>query len=430
MVAIVWHRLDLRIEDNPALDAAVQSGMPILPLFIDFDVGTNSRWWLNKSLESLKQDYKNIGGHLCYRKGNPLEILKSLDAKAIYWNQSFDPSKILEDQLLEKQLGIPIFKFNGNHLIRPDEITTQTGKPYSVFSPFWKSVQKIYENTPPLSAPHRVTGHQYPSDPLQAVDAPHLDTHWKPGRAGALEKLKIFQPKACLYETMRDFPGRAGTSQLSPHLHFGEISPKEIWHALPSSDAFLRQLAWREFATYFLYHFPHIETKNWNEKFNKFPWKNNPEALRQWQKGMTGYPIVDAGMRELLETGWMHNRVRMIVASFLIKDLLIDWREGAKWFRKHLVDADTANNTLGWQWVAGSGPDPAPFFRIFNPILQGEKFDPDGEYVKMYVPELKDVPAKWIHKPWQMPDPVAYQQPIVDHSKARNLALEAFDKIK
>ncbi|MCB1116712.1 MAG: deoxyribodipyrimidine photo-lyase [Chlamydiia bacterium] len=397
MVTFFWHQEDLRIDQNLALFEAAKEGPHVNPIYILPDreaLGEASRWWLHHSLESLKKAYEKRGISLTVRLGDPLKIFEELGATKIFYNQTFSP--------VEKKVkrGRP---FNGNHLVNIPEFFNKSGKPFGIFTPFYKALLKEL-SFPRIGEVKLKVGETFPSDDLDLLPKKEwiktLEAVWEPGRAGALKRLKAFRDEA--YETKRDLPAVEGTSRLSPHLHFGEVSPFEVWEAA-TSDAYQRQLCWREFGTYFITHYPHTPTENWQEKFDKFPWEKNPEALKKWQKGKTGYPIIDAGMRQLWKEGWMHNRVRMIVASFLIKDLFIHWKEGAAWFWDTLVDADLGNNTLGWQWVAGSGPDASPFFRIFNPTLQGEKFDPDGTFVKTYCPELTKLPPKWIHKPWEAP---------------------------
>lgn len=453
MPAIVWHRYDLRLEENPALHAAVQTKKPIIPLYIftpyqEKTLGSANQWWLFESIKSLQKDYEKKRGTLVFKQGEPLKVLKEIIQKIgvtkIYWNQRFDPEGVKEDKLIQKELTVSIEIFNGNHLVDPTKLKTQSGKPFVVYAPFWKALNKEYNDPIPLKSPQQIVCASVPSDKTILEEFPWHDKMkklWEPGRQGALNSIKAFHPKKDSdYAHSRDYPFLEGTSRLSPHLHFGEISPREIWRLTHQHEAFIRQLGWREFATAFLYYFPNSTTKNWRAKFDRFPWKSHPSLLEKWQQGKTGYPIIDAAMRQLWKTGWMHNRLRMVVASFLVKDLFIHWKEGAAWFWDTLVDADLANNTLGWQWAAGSGPDAAPFFRIFNPILQGEKFDPKGEFIKKFVPELEKLSEKWIHKPWLAPESELkkggielgenYPQPIVNHSEARKAALEAYQSIK
>jgi len=448
--AIVWHNLDLRTEWNPALSAAVQECDEILPLYIYDEkiekLGSASKWWLEGALKDLSSEYQALGGKLCFRVGDTKKILGELvgkiGAESLYFNAQFEPAIFqLQKQITKKY---PCEVFNGNHLIDPREIEVSKGKPYSVFTPFYKACLKEISvpTKPPL--PRKIHTIVSKSDSLKF---PHerwmkkLEKNWTPTRREGLKHLKQFISSSLKkYKYDRDYPAIKGTSKLSPYLHFGQLCPHEIWHAVKGKEAYTRQLFWREFGTYFLFHFPDAQKKNWNHKFDKFLWDKNPRLYEKWTEGRTGYPIVDAGMRQLYETGWMHNRLRMIVASFLIKDLFIHWTYGEKWFWDTLVDADMANNILGWQWTAGSGPDAAPYFRIFNPTLQGKRFDPHGEFVKEYLPELRDLPEKWIHQPWKAPKEVLekagihlgkdYPLPVVEHEKAREEALKRFNKIK
>lgn len=451
---IVWHYRDLRIEDNPALNAA--STGKILPLYIyspkeegRWVPGAASNWWLHHSLQELSRQYKELGSRLIIRTGSAMEVLEQLASEisieAIYWNYRYEPELRRRDKRVMSKLqakGTSVHCFEGNYLVTPSEILNKSRKPYSVFTPFSKTVMELCLWRDPLPLPE-FSGHsRVKSERIENLEllptrnwADSFSEQWSPGRDGATKNLKAFKEAVDAYEQQRNIPSLAGTSQLSPHLHFGEVSPHEVWKAIEhkSKDRlpFLRQLIWREFGNYFLFHSPTGTDFSWKRKFDDFPWEKNKQALVAWQKGMTGYPIVDAGMRELWQTGWMHNRVRMIVGSFLVKDLFIHWIKGARWFWDTLVDADLANNTLGWQWIAGSGPDAAPYFRIFNPVLQGKKFDPEGAYIRKWVPELVNVPKRWIHSPWESPEKALdYPPPIVDHSEARNKALAAYQRIK
>lgn len=449
-VAILWHDCDLRTEWNPALSAAAEEHEKVIPLFIydpEFEnLGAASKWWLHHSLEELAKEYKNLGNELILRQGKAIDVLekimKETDAETIYFNARFEPKHWDRQTTITQEF--PCCVFNGNHLIDPREIEVEPGKPYRAFTPFYKACLKQLElpSRPPL--PSKIPGVKG----LKTDDLFHdkkwmhkLENYWKPGRKEGLKVLNHFVKSGLKkYAHKRDFPAVEGTSSLSPYLHFGELCPHEIWEKTKGYKAFHRQLFWREFGTYFLFHFPEAVNKNWDEKFNKFKWRYSKETLKKWTKGKTGYPIVDAAMRQLWETGWMHNRLRMIVASFLTKDLLLHWKEGEKWFWDTLVDADKGNNVLGWQWTAGCGPDAAPYFRIFNPVLQGEKFDPEGKFVKHYIPELEKLPKKWIHHPWDAPKEVlaesdielgeTYPKPIVNHYTAREEALKRFDTIK
>lgn len=477
MTTLVWFRQDLRLDDNPALQAAVDRGEPVIPVFIrstDADVwklGEASDWWLHQSLESLDQSLQKHGSRLILRTGHVLSELSGLanevDASAVYWNRRYEPASLTCDKTIKSQLklnGLVAESFNAQLLFEPWEVSTKEGRPYQVFTAFWRACRARPQPFKPSPAPAKIPapGKWPDSLPLESLHLEPtrswtngLQKRWQPGSAGAKRRLDSFLGESLDdYDTARDWPSQTGTSQLSPHLHFGEISPRTVWHAVQSklvrqragskgwaaSETYLKELGWREFAHHLLYHFPTTTDHPLRPEFTRFPWEDNPTALRAWQRGKTGYPIVDAGMRELWATGWMHNRVRMIVASFLVKDLRLHWRLGAEWFWDTLVDADLANNTLGWQWSAGCGADAAPYFRVFNPVLQSEKFDPAGDYLRRWIPELKRLPTKWLHAPWTTPRDAlqsagielgkTYPQPIVDHGEARALALKAFDQIK
>ncbi|MDJ0651668.1 MAG: deoxyribodipyrimidine photo-lyase [Simkaniaceae bacterium] len=438
---VFWHQEDLRIEENLGLSKACAENPHVVPIFILSDaaqLGEASRWWLHKSLEALQKEYAAKGVKLILRRGDPLKIFKELNVQKVFWNQTFSE----EERLVAQELGEKGRPFNGNHLVEIPHFFNKLGNPFAVFTPFYKTLLKEMKPVK-IQQIDLKKGQEIESDSLDSLKllpkknwTKSLERQWMPGRKGALKRLHTFTGKN--YGKQRDFPAEKGTSLLSPHLHFGELSPYEVW-AKVDNEPFRRQLAWREFGSSFVTHFPKTTTENWQAKFDRFPWKPNAGSLRRWQKGETGYPIVDAGMRQLWKEGWMHNRVRMIVASFLVKDLFIHWKEGAAWFWDTLVDADMGNNTLGWQWVAGSGPDAAPFFRIFNPILQGEKFDPMGHYVKMYCPALKNLSSKWVHKPWLASEEIlrqggvdlgeTYPYPMVDHKKMRDKALAYFEKL-
>lgn len=474
--SIVWLRQDLRIDDNPALSYAAAKG-PVIPLFIwspadsgDWAPGGAAKWWLHHSLNSLSQDLAKLKIRLVIRRGEYLTtlqtILRETKAQALYFNRCYEPAMVKLEQQLPAILAkekIALESFNSTLLFEPDVIKNSSDKPFRVFSPFWKHCQKQTEPVKPLPAIKEFIPAQI-EDLASATLAelqltPKLNwadgiaKAWQPGEAGAQKAFDRFIKAALAqYPTDRDQPAILGVSHLSPYLHFGEISINRIWHRLQflattadkqlqtSIEAFLRQLGWRDFAYHMLYHFPHTAEQPLRPEFSNFPWQKEVTNLRKWQQGRTGFPIVDAGMRELWQTGWMHNRVRMIVGSFLVKDLLLPWQLGAQWFWDTLVDADLANNSFGWQWVAGCGADAAPYFRIFNPILQGEKFDKEGIYVRRWLPELQNLSTRWIHKPWQAPAAELkaagiklgkdYPYPIVDHHEARDLALEAFAAIK
>jgi deoxyribodipyrimidine photo-lyase len=475
--AIVWLRQDLRLADNPALQAACRRGGPVVPVFVwapeeegAWPPGSASRWWLHQSLAELAAEFRAAGAELVLRHGTSLAelliVAKATDANAVFWNRRYEPASIARDRMVEEALraaGLETESYNAALLHEPWTIQNKADRPFRVFTPFWRSCLATPEPAKPRPAPHRFTApsRQPESLPLTALALePKLNwttglrAVWKPGSAGAEAELKRFLRDGVLtYPEGRNRPDLPGTSRLSPHLHFGEISPRQVWFAvkrfaesqcIPASVwsrwQFLTELGWREFAHHLLFYFPHTPEQPLRPEFARFPWRKHPVWLRAWQTGQTGYPLVDAGMRELWTTGWMHNRVRMVVASFLVKNLLLSWQEGARWFWDTLVDADLANNTLGWQWTAGCGTDAAPFFRIFNPVSQGEKFDPDGNYVRRCVPELARLPSAWIHHPWQaLPATLAeagveldrtYPGPIVSHLVSREVALEAYQQIR
>ncbi len=480
---IVWFRRDLRLADNPALSAAFETGRPIVPLYVLEDTpdlpppGAAGSWWLHHSLRALGESLAGAGLRLILRRGDPEEVLSAVVARsgagAVYWNRRYVAAAATLDTRIKAKLrqgGIAVETFDGALLFEPRTIRTGAGAPYKVFTPFWKACRAAPAPRDPLPAPPSTqsTGHAAPDDAWKlASDDPDdrrlaprnpdwasgFGECWQPGEAGAAARLSNFlRSDLERYAVDRDRPDRAATSRLSPHLHFGEISPHMVWHQTrmrmadgagtlaTSGEKFLAELGWREFSHHLLFHFPAMESGNFRPEFDNFPWIDNPDALRAWQRGQTGYPLVDAGMRELWRTGWMHNRLRMVVASFLTKNLRIHWREGAAWFQDALVDADRANNIAGWQWVAGSGADAAPYFRIFNPVSQGEKFDPSGAYVRQWVPELAALPDAVIHKPWTASRALlaeagivpgqTYPCPLVDHKIARRDALAAYDTIR
>lgn len=456
---IVVFQQDLRIHDNPALTAAIQTEQPVIPLYILDDLtpkkwkmGGASRVFLHGSLESLQKSLQAIGLKLILRRGKMSSVLKEVaqesDATAIFYNRHYEPWS-------SDFKGMETHSFKANLLVEPWEVSPAKGGYYKVFTSFWKACLKTLDVREPLPPPKKSLSFKLPSEALDSWELlpEHPDwshdirSFWQPGEAGATHALTHFLTK-CLqeYPTGRDVPSIECTSYLSPYLHFGIISPYTVWHALSNTTAspiakekYLSELFWREFSYHLLYHFPQLPEKAFQERFDHFPWSGNTQNLKKWQQGLTGYPIVDAGMRQLWDIGWMHNRVRMITASFLTKHLSIPWQKGAQWFWDTLVDADLANNSASWQWVAGSGADAAPYFRIFNPTLQGEKFDPTGSYVKTWVPELKNLPPKYIHTPWEAPPEVLsksgitlgenYPRPIVDHKEARTKALAAFAEL-
>ena len=473
--AVVWFRQDLRTADNPALNAAVDRGAAVLPVFIldeetagAWRAGGASRWWLHHSLAALAEDLKTLGAPLCLRHGRAEKVLPALvkecGAGAVFWNRCYEPHAVERDKALKASLAkqdIEVKSFNGGLLVEPWELTTGQGQPYKVFTPFWKAMLAAGAPPAPLARPKKLKGLDgIGSERLDDWDllpskpdwAGGLKRAWTPGERGAAARLADFlDEQADGYKSDRDRPDVFGTSRLSPHLHWGEISPRQVWratrHAIDagaaeesSAMAFLRQLGWRDFSHNLLFHWPAFPDKSWREAFESFPWRDDEAGFAAWCRGRTGYPIVDAGLRELWTTGWMHNRVRMIAASFLIKDLLIPWQRGEAWFWDTLVDADLANNAAGWQWVAGCGADAAPYFRIFNPVTQGEKFDPKGAYVRQWVPEIAELPDGVIHKPWEASaDELkaagitlgeTYPKPIVDHKAARARALDGYEKVK
>ncbi len=472
---IVWMRRDLRLRDNPALAAACETGAPVAPVFIlDEDdplaPGGAARWWLHRSLRELAKSLGDRGAALTLRRGDSAAELtafaKQIGARGAYWNRRYAAQHVKVDAALKKSLeeqGLEVRSFNGALLREPWELKTSSGGPYRVFTPFWRALQEVGPARPdPAQAPEKIAGlrNPPPCDDLAswrlqptAPDWAHeFADVWRPGEDGAHHRLDAFlNGPVASYSDQRNRPDLDGTSRLSPHLAFGELSPLQVWTAVrermatgPSDDGsattFLSEIAWREFSYVQLYHNANLNAEPIRKEFDDFPWREDDEALRAWRRGETGYPIVDAGMRQLWRTGWMHNRVRMIVASFLVKHLLIPWRAGEQWFWDTLVDADPASNAASWQWVAGCGADAAPYFRIFNPITQGEKFDPEGAYTRRYAPELSQLEKKHLQKPWEAPQQSldaagvdlgqSYPRPIVDHMSARARALEAFETIK
>ena len=471
--AILWLRLDLRLADNPALLAAIRHGGAVVPVFIHAPAEENpwppggaSNWWLHQSLAALEKNFRPLGSQITFRRGPGLETLRSLaretGATGVFWNRRYEPAVIARDATIKDALradGLKAESYNAALLHEPWTVKNKSGNPFQVFTPFWKHCLTLDEPHAPLTAPEKIPAPLKWPGSLALAElelepkinwAEGMRAAWPPGEAGARQSLQQFLTRGFAdYTDQRNRPDLIGTSRLSPHLHFGEISPRQIWHALKSFAAkpgrppaqwhgsqFLAEVGWREFAHHLLFHFPRTTDAPLRREFENFPWRADEKLLRAWQKGRTGFPIVDAGMRELWTTGWMHNRVRMIAASLLVKDLLQPWQAGAKWFWDTLVDADLAQNSLGWQWTAGCGADAAPYFRVFNPTTQGEKFDPDGDYVRRWCPELAKLPAKWIHQPDQAPMDVLraanvqlgknYPAPIVDHAAARVAALAAF----
>jgi deoxyribodipyrimidine photo-lyase len=450
---IVWFRQDLRLSDNPALAQAVSTGRPLICLYVlddetpgEWATSGAARWWLHHSLKCLDAALQKKGGSLTLRKGVAAKAIPKLiqetGAEAIAWNRCYEPFAIERDKSLKASLtatGVTVESYNGALLAEPWELKTGSGTPFRVYTPFWKALRARPEPAAPLRAPVRMHFHAAKSEALESWKLLPTRPNWArdfvgtPGEKGAHDALYDFLSRSSGYAQARDIPGIEGTSRLSPHLHFGEISPRQVWHAVRAREGsqddekFLAEVGWREFNHQLLFHNPHLPDRVYDERFAAMTWRQGEKDFIAWTKGRTGVPIVDAGMRQLWQTGWMHNRVRMIVASFLIKHLMIDWRKGQRWFWDTLLDADLANNAANWQWVAGSGADAAPFFRIFNPVLQGERFDPQGVYVRRFVPELEGVPDKFIHKPWDAPQrPANYPAPIVDLAAGRDRALAAF----
>ncbi|MFM8469489.1 MAG: cryptochrome/photolyase family protein [Limisphaerales bacterium] len=476
-VSIWWVRLDLRLADNPALSAAATNGGTVLPVFVwspeeeaPWSPGGASNWWLHQSLAALDAQLRAVGSRLVIRRGAALaelrQLAKETGARSVFWNRRYEPACIARDKVVKEALrgdGLEAESFNAGLLHEPWTIQNQSGKPFQVFTPFWRHCLAKPDPAEPLPTPKHIAS---PARRLKSLALDELEleprikwaegfrTVWQPGETGAAAALQQFLSRAFdNYSEQRNRPDVVGTSRLSPHLHFGEISPRQVWHGVAAratkrglaaaqwrGSQFLAEVGGREFAHHLLYHVPHTPAEPLRAGFKKFPWRKDAAWLKAWQKGRTGYPIVDAGLRELWTTGWMHNRVRMLVASFLVKDLLITWEEGARWFWDTLVDANLANNTLGWQWTAGCGADAAPYFRIFNPASQGEKFDPNGDYVRRWCPELAKLPVKWIHQPDKAPATELraaglklghhYPEPIVRHAVARSVALEAFTSVK
>lgn len=476
-MVMLWFRLDLRLDDNLALHEAIKTGSTIIPVYIhdsksegEWRHGAVSQWWLNQSLKKLSEKFHSYGSKLIFRKGDSLTelqlLLRETGARTIFWNRRYEPALIQRDQNIQrilKKQGVEVQTFNSSLLNEPWHIQTGSKTPFRVFTPYWNKCIKTEKVFEPVSVPSKmIAPKNWPKScslkDFKLLPKIHwyrqIEKNWTPGEVGARSELESFLNKKVIYYLNgRDIPSVQATSRLSPHLHFGEISPRRILNEVQKKSAqaqssgrirqmegFIRQLYWREFAYHLLYHFPEVIDHPLRKEFEKFEWKKDTKSLQAWQKGQTGYPLVDAGMRELWSTGWMHGRVRMIVASFLIKDLLIHWMEGARWFWDTLVDADLANNSFGWQWIAGCGADAAPYFRIFNPVTQSKKFDKEGVYIRRWVPELAKLPDEWVHCPWEAPTAILkkagiiigknYPKPLVDHSDARKKALFLYDRFK
>lgn len=463
-IAILWFRQDLRIDDNPALCESAKHNA-VLPIYIldDHDpIGAASRWWLHHSLDALNQ---SLEGKLNIYQGNAETILKNLCEKknidVVYWNRCYEAWSQQREENVEAlldTLNVKHESFNASLLWEPWENLKSDGTPYKVFTPFYKKgcLGAALPPRKPISAPKKISFIHDPENKTTLKELAllpeipwdkQMKMTWKIGEEAAQQRLNDFLSDGIEhYKKGRDFPAEDSVSRLSPHLHFGEISPHQVWHTAKQSGSneniehFLRELAWREFSYSLLFHNPDLPKKNLQTKFDRFPWRHNKKDLERWQQGQTGIPIVDAGMRELWQTGYMHNRVRMIVASFLVKNLLIHWQEGEAWFWDCLVDADLANNSASWQWVAGCGADAAPYFRIFNPVTQGQKFDPEGEYTRQFVPELEKLPNKYLFNPWDAPIEIlshaniilgeTYPKPMTDLKISRQRALDAFSSLK
>lgn len=471
MTVAIWFRQDLRLQDNAALSAAINSGEPVVPVYILDDVnsapwvmGGATRWWLHLSLQKLDAALQKRGfAPLVYLNGDAAKLLPAFmekhDISAVYWNRRYEPWAMERDKRIKEKLGKAAHSFAGFLLFEPWTIMNKTGGPYKVFTPYSKAVLDVADAG--ILPPEK--GWPKAKHAAKAIKELSLDDlglmprikwyedmarEWTPGEDGAQKRLShAVETIAAEYKNKRDFPVIDGVSKLSPYLHFGEVSPRQVWHAVKqeiidrksagytqNANGFLRQLIWRDFSWHLLYHDQQLPEREWNPQFRGFKWRHDEKYLDAWRRGQTGYPIVDAGMRQLWQTGWMHNRVRMIVGSFLVKNLLQDWRAGEAWFWDTLVDADLGNNAFGWQWIAGSGADAAPYFRIFNPVLQSRKFDGEGTYIRTYVPELADMPDKYIHTPWEAPAEIRrgikYPAPIVDLDASRKLALAAYQESK
>jgi deoxyribodipyrimidine photo-lyase len=471
---LVWFRRDLRLSDQPALRMAADKSAAVIPVYIHapeeerpWEPGAASRWWLYHSLIALDNALHRIGSRLIVRRGptlaTMLALVRETGASAVYWNRVYEPALIARDTKIKTALtsqGVEAESFNALLLHEPWEVVRTGGAPYKMFTPHWKASQALPQPAPPTRPPRLRSSARWPkAEALESLelrpripwDTGLADT-WAPGEAAAQGRLQVFAERILSrYAATRDYPGVGGVSKLSPHLHFGEVSPRQVWHAVQAAAlatgnescavSYLRQLAWRDFAYHLLYHYPHTPERPFRPGFERFPWQPRDDRLwHAWTRGQTGIPFVDAGMRELWATGWMHNRVRMIVASWLTKNARLHWLEGARWFWDTLVDADLANNTLGWQWTAGCGADAAPYFRVFNPVRQSERFDPRGAYIRRWLPELARLPDEHIHAPWLAPGAILresaialdrdYPLPVLDLRRTREAALTAYRSLR
>ena len=479
-VAVLWLRDDLRLSDHPALHAALEKAYAVLPVYIKEaptperrPLGAATKVWLHHALTALQSALEEKGSTLVIKRGDALSVLKQLidqtGATALYWSRRYGEQERATDTAVKnfaKERGLDVESFNAHLLVEPWQVTTKTGQPMKVFTPFWRAARALGDPSPPLPAPKKIPLPDLDLSELKSLSVSQLKllpkkpdwaspmlAHWTISEKGAHNRLSAFLTHGLKgYAEDRNRPDLDHVSRLSPYLRFGMISSRQVWHAAVAACAdgrskasdkdlstFQSELGWREFSYHLLYHNPDLAHKNYQSRFDAFPWQNKAPLLKSWQKGLTGYPIVDAGMRELWQTGFMHNRVRMIAASFLIKHLMTDWRKGEDWFWDTLFDADPASNPASWQWVAGSGADAAPYFRIFNPILQGERFDPKGAYIRRFVPELSALPDDLIHKPWTAPPGFLaqcgiklgrdYPLPLIDHGEGRDRALAAFKSL-
>ena len=441
---IVWFRQDLRLADQPALAAAAQAG-PVIPVYVLDDetpgrwrIGAAQRWWLHHSLAALDTSLREHGCRLLLLGGSAASVLPELaaatGAAAIHATWHYEPWARAAQQDVAAQIELQLH--DGNYLAPPGTVRSGGGTPFKIFTPFWNALKLRMPPPAPLPVPVLTMAEAPTGDRLD--DWQLLPTHpdwsggfdvWTPGEAGAQANLAAFAAKARAYDRARNYPAEAGSSRLSPHLHFGEVSPGQVWHAVPDSDSFRREIGWRDFATGLIDSLPDYHEKHARSAFESFGFRDAPDELAAWQHGRTGYPIVDAGMRQLWTTGWMHNRVRMIAASFLVKHLLIDWRRGSEWFWDTLVDADLGNNSLGWQWIMGSGVDSSPFNRIFAPVTQSAKFE-TAAYIRQWVPELCGLSDEAIHAPWESGGVPGYPGPLVDHAVGRARALAAYEAMR